>query len=261
MPSSAPPSSSGSSTPYNQGLSQPMHVTAIIAAGGRGQRFGAAQPKQLLPVGGRAILERSIDAFASHPDVSELVVALPQSLVDDPPAYLRSTEAFALKFSGKSLRIVAGGDRRQDSVAKAFAAAAAASDIIVIHDAARPFASAVVDIGSFPLEQNGLLPPWVVVGPFLEEPLVVVDESVLVAYAVEDQVYLEPTRAGRAGPVQEERAAGNRGVEVTGPERMKDAGAHVGHGTQEVRLARAVRSEDAGRRKHPDRRSSGAPAQ
>ena len=119
-----------------------MHVTAIIAAAGSGQRFGAAQPKQLLAVGGRPILERSVAAFASHPDVNEIVVALPQALVDDPPEYLRSAEAFALRGTGKPFRIVAGGDRRQDSVANAFAAADAASDIIVIHDAARPFASA-----------------------------------------------------------------------------------------------------------------------
>jgi 2-C-methyl-D-erythritol 4-phosphate cytidylyltransferase/2-C-methyl-D-erythritol 2,4-cyclodiphosphate synthase len=44
--------------------------------------------------------------------------------------------------AGKPVRLVAGGDRRQDSVANAFGAADAASDIIVIHDAARPFASA-----------------------------------------------------------------------------------------------------------------------
>lgn len=119
-----------------------MHVTAIIAAGGIGQRFGGAQPKQLLSVGGRPILERSVMAFASHPAVNAIVVALPQALVDDPPAYLRSANAFALHGTGKPLHIVAGGDRRQDSVANAFAVAAATSDIIVIHDAARPFASA-----------------------------------------------------------------------------------------------------------------------
>ena len=140
-----------------------MHVTAIIAAGGRGLRFGAAQPKQLLSVGGRPILERSVMAFASHPSINELVIALPQALADDPPAYLRVAalrqaqgtpsssrgEAVALHAAasgfaihGKPVRIVAGGDRRQDSVARAFAAAAAHSDVIVIHDAARPFASA-----------------------------------------------------------------------------------------------------------------------
>jgi 2-C-methyl-D-erythritol 4-phosphate cytidylyltransferase/2-C-methyl-D-erythritol 2,4-cyclodiphosphate synthase len=133
-----------------------MHVTAIIAAGGRGLRFGGAQPKQLLSIGGRTILERSVMAFASHPSVDALIVALPQPLVDDPPAYLRAAalrpieslsvaprdETFALHGSGKPLRIVAGGERRQDSVANAFRAAGTASDIIVIHDAARPFASA-----------------------------------------------------------------------------------------------------------------------
>ena len=119
-----------------------MHVTAIIAAGGRGQRVGAAQPKQLLEVGGRPILERSVAAFASHPGVDALIVALPQGLADDPPAYLRAGSGGAACAQGKPLRIVAGGDRRQDSVANAFRATAEASDLIVIHDAARPFASA-----------------------------------------------------------------------------------------------------------------------
>ena len=109
-----------------------MYVTAIIAAGGRGQRFGAGEPKQLLTVGGRPILERSVSAFMSHPDVHEIVVALPKELVDDPPVYLRTPNR---------LRIVAGGARRQDSVVNAFRAASAESDVIVIHDAARPFAS------------------------------------------------------------------------------------------------------------------------
>ena len=111
-----------------------MFVSAIIAAGGRGQRFGAAEPKQLLKVGGRPVLERSVSAFLAHPTVDEVVIALPQELVDDPPAYLRA--------AAKPLHVVAGGARRQDSVANGFRVAAAASDVIVIHDAARPFASA-----------------------------------------------------------------------------------------------------------------------
>ena len=78
-------------------------------------------------------------AFLGHVAIDALVVALPQGLVDDPPPYLRPA---ALHGAGKPVRLVAGGDRRQDSVANAFGAADAASDIIVIHDAARPFASA-----------------------------------------------------------------------------------------------------------------------
>jgi 2-C-methyl-D-erythritol 4-phosphate cytidylyltransferase/2-C-methyl-D-erythritol 2,4-cyclodiphosphate synthase len=110
-----------------------MHVTAIIAAGGRGQRFGSARPKQFLEIGGRPILERSVDAFVRHREVSAVIVALPQALAADPPAYLRR---------GTSIQVVVGGDRRQDSVANAFRAADPATEIIVIHDAARPFIEA-----------------------------------------------------------------------------------------------------------------------
>ena len=110
-----------------------MYVTAIIAAGGRGERFGAGQPKQLLSIGGQTILERSVNAFLTHDGVQEVVVALPKEIADQPPAYLTHT--------AKPLRVVAGGARRQDSVAAAFAAVSDRCDLVVIHDAARPFAS------------------------------------------------------------------------------------------------------------------------
>jgi 2-C-methyl-D-erythritol 4-phosphate cytidylyltransferase/2-C-methyl-D-erythritol 2,4-cyclodiphosphate synthase len=127
-----------------------MHVTAIIAAGGRGERFGGAEPKQLLSVGGTPILARSVDAFTSHPSVDAVIVALPPALADHPPAYLRSARAFARHGEEAEMRpgtgtpvwIVAGGARRQDSVANAFRAAGETTDVIVIHDAARPFATA-----------------------------------------------------------------------------------------------------------------------
>ncbi len=111
-----------------------MYVTAIIAAGGRGQRFGGALPKQLVTVGGRAVLERSVTLFATHPEIDEVIVALPPELVADPPSYLIPTAT-------RSIRLVTGGPRRQDSVMNAFRAANVRADVIVIHDAARPFAS------------------------------------------------------------------------------------------------------------------------
>lgn len=111
-----------------------MYVSAIIAAGGRGERFGTGLPKQFLAIGGRTILERSVHAFLMHASVDEVIVALPPDLAEKPPAYLSST--------AKPLRVVAGGTRRQDSVAAAFRVVADRSDLIVVHDAARPFASA-----------------------------------------------------------------------------------------------------------------------
>jgi 2-C-methyl-D-erythritol 4-phosphate cytidylyltransferase/2-C-methyl-D-erythritol 2,4-cyclodiphosphate synthase len=111
-----------------------MYVTAIIAAGGRGERLGAGQPKQFLSIAGQTILERSVRAFLTHAAVDDVVVALPAELAGAPPAYLTGT--------AKPLRVVAGGARRQDSVAAAFRAVPARTDVIVVHDAARPFASA-----------------------------------------------------------------------------------------------------------------------
>jgi len=111
-----------------------MFVSAIIAAGGRGRRFGGAVPKQLLTVAGRPILERSVHVFFAHPEIDEVIVALPSELAADPPAYL--------KHDGKHVRIVTGGERRQDSVSAAFRAVDGRADIVVIHDAARPFATA-----------------------------------------------------------------------------------------------------------------------
>ncbi len=110
-----------------------MHVTAIIAAGGAGRRIGGAVPKQLLELGGRPMLQRSVEAFADHPRVADLVVVLPPALSQDPPAWMRERP---------SLRVVAGGERRQDSVANAFDAVPTEAEIVLVHDAARPFVSA-----------------------------------------------------------------------------------------------------------------------
>jgi 2-C-methyl-D-erythritol 4-phosphate cytidylyltransferase/2-C-methyl-D-erythritol 2,4-cyclodiphosphate synthase len=109
-----------------------MHVAAIIAAGGRGERFGADRPKQFLDIGGRSILELSVAALAGHDRITEIVVALPADHVDAGAKALRS--AF-----GRKIGVVAGGARRQDSVANAFAEASKQAEVIVIHDAARPF--------------------------------------------------------------------------------------------------------------------------
>ena len=109
-----------------------MHVSAIIAAGGHGVRFGGDRPKQFLTLGGRPILQRSVEALARSPLVTEVVVALPGGLAGDPPAYL---------LGDARIRVVEGGARRQDSVANAFALVSGRADIVIIHDAARPLVS------------------------------------------------------------------------------------------------------------------------
>jgi 2-C-methyl-D-erythritol 4-phosphate cytidylyltransferase / 2-C-methyl-D-erythritol 2,4-cyclodiphosphate synthase len=113
-----------------------MHVAAIVAAGGQGRRLGAERPKQFLDLGdGVPMLRRSIGAIAACALVDEIVVAVP-------PDEMPDSDGAPAREASKPLRFVVGGMRRQDSVAHALAAVSDVADVIVIHDAARPFVSA-----------------------------------------------------------------------------------------------------------------------
>ena len=81
---------------------------------------------------GVPILKRTVDAFLQGYAFDEVVVALPPEIAADPPSYL------------DEVIVVEGGERRQDSVANAFRAVAPSSQIIVIHDAARPLVSSTL---------------------------------------------------------------------------------------------------------------------
>ena len=105
-------------------------VTAIIAAGGRGGRMGGDRPKQLLQLGGVSILQRSVAVFDRCGQVDEIVLVVPPALAGD--TSLASTP------DGTPLRVVPGGARRQDSVARGFDVSSSSAEIVVIHDAARP---------------------------------------------------------------------------------------------------------------------------
>ena len=132
-PSSLPKSRRGSSPPAesrkrtarpNAIITVSSHASDSCHCGPPAAPCGSAgeTPKQFQTVGGRSILQRSVDAFATHPSIAEVIVAVPPELVDSP---------IQLAGAGsKPVRIIAGGPRRQDSVANAVQAAAAASDII-----------------------------------------------------------------------------------------------------------------------------------
>lgn len=113
-----------------------MRVTAIVAAAGAGRRLGAAVPKQMLEIGGRSMLERSVAAFERHPAIGETLVVLPAELAAAPPPWLADR--------APRVRIVTGGPRRQDSVANGFDAADPSAEVLLVHDAARPFVTAAI---------------------------------------------------------------------------------------------------------------------
>ena len=101
-------------------------IAALLVAGGSGSRFGAAQPKQYLSLAGRPVIAHAAAALAAEVtwvqpvgDVAAITAAL-AGLDHLPP--------------------VAGGATRQDSVRNGLEALAAyAPDIVLVHDAARPF--------------------------------------------------------------------------------------------------------------------------
>jgi 2-C-methyl-D-erythritol 4-phosphate cytidylyltransferase/2-C-methyl-D-erythritol 2,4-cyclodiphosphate synthase len=114
-----------------------MFVSAIIAAAGSGTRLGSAKPKQMLDIGGGSMLQHSVMAFAGHPRISDIVVVLPRGQT--------ASFLFASTMDPRSvppIRVVAGGERRQDSVANGFEAVSTSADVVLIHDAARPFVTA-----------------------------------------------------------------------------------------------------------------------
>jgi 2-C-methyl-D-erythritol 4-phosphate cytidylyltransferase/2-C-methyl-D-erythritol 2,4-cyclodiphosphate synthase len=112
-----------------------MFVSAIIAAAGSGTRLGAATPKQMLDIGGGSMLAHSVSAFLGHPRVSEVILVVPAGTT-------ALALAEVLPARADALHIVTGGERRQDSVANAFDRVGASTDVVLIHDAARPFVTA-----------------------------------------------------------------------------------------------------------------------
>ncbi|HYD41973.1 MAG TPA: 2-C-methyl-D-erythritol 4-phosphate cytidylyltransferase [Anaeromyxobacter sp.] len=105
-------------------------VTAILAAGGSGQRARTA--KQWLALGGETVLRRAARAMAACPEVDALVAVVPPGEEERGAAELAGL--------GKPGRAVPGGAARADSVRNGLAAAADAA-IVLVHDAARPFAT------------------------------------------------------------------------------------------------------------------------
>jgi 2-C-methyl-D-erythritol 4-phosphate cytidylyltransferase/2-C-methyl-D-erythritol 2,4-cyclodiphosphate synthase len=113
-----------------------VSVGVIIVAAGRSERMGTAIPKPLLKVGERTILQRSVAIFDRHQEVAELIVVLPSERVASAPELIGPTV--------RPCRCVAGGRERHDSVRAGFSCLSDAVDVVLVHDAARPFADAAL---------------------------------------------------------------------------------------------------------------------
>ena len=112
-----------------------MKASAIIVAAGSGVRLGSQVPKAFVKLDGRTMLSYSLAAVAQVASISEVVIAVPEGFEK---AARAEVEAAGL---GVPVKITPGGIERQDSVRIALELTSSESDIVIVHDAARPLAT------------------------------------------------------------------------------------------------------------------------
>lgn len=110
---------------------------AVILAGGKGLRLGHDIPKQLLPLGGKPVLRWSAEAFHSAEEIDKMIIVAEKSSMDT------IREVLPLSDFPKIVKFIEGGRERSDSSYNALLSIKFnPDDIILFHDAARPFITA-----------------------------------------------------------------------------------------------------------------------
>jgi 2-C-methyl-D-erythritol 4-phosphate cytidylyltransferase len=105
-------------------------ISVIIPAAGSGKRMNHSEPKQYMKLFGKTILEHTLTIFQSHSEISEIILVAPSSDINHLTTY---TDLFP-----KIIAITPGGKERQDSVNNGLKKVTEHSDIVLVHDAARP---------------------------------------------------------------------------------------------------------------------------
>ncbi len=110
-----------------------MSVLAIIPAAGMGVRMGGGTPKQFLSLEGVPIFVHTLRKFVAADGIDEIILALRPEEIE------RAEKDLEREHFAKPLRLVSGGDTRQETVARALAEAPETTELVVVHDAVRPF--------------------------------------------------------------------------------------------------------------------------
>ena len=115
-----------------------MSASAIIVAAGSGVRLGSNMPKAFVKLGGRAMLSYSLATVAQVASISEVVIAVPEGFENAARAEV-SAAGLAMP-----VKITPGGIERQDSVRIALELTGSESQLVIVHDAARPLATSAI---------------------------------------------------------------------------------------------------------------------
>src|SRR5438128_2624954 len=112
-----------------------MKASAIVVAAGSGTRLGLQSPKAFVSLAGQALLAYSLRTMGKVAEIDEAIIAAPIGM----ELATRALDAAAAMEI--PVKITAGGAERQDSVRIALALTSAEAEVVVVHDAARPFAT------------------------------------------------------------------------------------------------------------------------
>lgn len=110
-----------------------MSVLAIIPAAGSGIRMGGTTPKQFLSLEGVPIFVHTLRKFAASDAITEIFLGVRPEDMD------RASNEISTERFGKGVRLVAGGASRQETVARCLDQAPEETEVVVVHDAVRPF--------------------------------------------------------------------------------------------------------------------------
>jgi 2-C-methyl-D-erythritol 4-phosphate cytidylyltransferase / 2-C-methyl-D-erythritol 2,4-cyclodiphosphate synthase len=111
-------------------------AAVIIPAAGFGTRMRSAEPKQYLLLCGKPIIIHTVEAFIQNRNITDIIVVVPQNKVEETERLFNFH-----RIPKKSVKVVPGGPRRQDSVFLGLTALPSESDIVLVHDGARPLIS------------------------------------------------------------------------------------------------------------------------
>lgn len=111
-------------------------VTAIIPAAGLGTRMGADQPKQFIEIDGVPLVIFTLRRLAACSAITDFILSTRAEEI------VSLQDKVAKASLGRPARVIHGGDTRQQSVANAIAQVDPATEIVLVHDAVRPFITA-----------------------------------------------------------------------------------------------------------------------
>lgn len=144
-----------------------MYNIAVIVAAGNGTRMGTDKSKLLLEIGGKTVIERTVETFENMAEIDEIIVVCREC----------DFEEFSRLLPGENISFVFGGATRQQSVKNAVDTIEEC-DYIIIHDGARPLVLADTVIRTLDKAQTNQA---AAVGVYVKDTVKLVDDDLNIA--------------------------------------------------------------------------------